>query len=121
MLAKTIKWTDFKDNEREETFYFNLTQAEAVEWELSLDGGLSGHIERIIEAQSGPEMIKLFQDLIAKTYGERSADGRRFVKDPQLLEEFKQTEAYSILYMELASSAEQAEIFVAGVIPQGLK
>lgn len=120
MLAKIIKWEDFHGNPREETFYFNLSKAEMIEWELSLDGGLAKYIEKIIAEQSGPELITLFQDIIGKTFGEKTPDGKRFVKNAQALQEFKETEAYSILFTELAYNAEQAAIFVNGVLPQNM-
>lgn len=118
MLKKTFTWTDFDGNERTEDFYFNLNKAEAMEWELSYDGGLIKHIERIVAAKDGPELGALFKKLILKTYGVKSPDGKRFIKSEELSKEFEQMEPYSILFMELSTSAEAAEIFINGVVPQ---
>lgn len=118
MLKKTITYTDFNDNERTEDFYFNLTKAEAMEMEMSTVGGLSEQIQKIIAAQDMPSIIKIFKELILKSYGEKSADGRRFVKKPELSEAFSETEAYSTLFMELATDADAAAAFVNGIIPQ---
>lgn len=118
MLKKTIKYVDFDGNERIEDFYFNLTKAEIVEMEMSLAGGLARFIEKVVAEQSGPKMIQLFKDLILKSYGEKSPDGRRFIKNAELVEAFSQTEAYSVLFMELSTSAEAATLFVNGIIPQ---
>lgn len=118
MLKKTFEWTDFDGKERKEDFYFNLNKAEAMEWELSLDGGLVQHIEKIAAAQDGPAMVALFKKLILKSYGVKSPDGKRFIKSEELSKEFEQMEPYSILFMELSTSAEAAEIFVNGIIPQ---
>lgn len=118
MLVKKVKYTDYKGNQREEELYFNLSKAEVAEMELSHQGGLSEKINRIVATQDSKEIIELFKDLIVKSYGMVSDDGRRFIKNDQLREEFVQTEAYSELFMELASDADEAAKFVNGIIPQ---
>lgn len=118
MLKKTITYTDFNGMERSEDFYFNLTKAEVMEMEMSTVGGLSEMIQRIIAAQDTPSIIKVFKDLVLKSYGEKSADGKRFIKTPEIAEAFSQTEAYSVLFMELATNADSAAAFVNGIIPK---
>lgn len=118
MLVKKVTYTDYKGLKREEELYFNLSKAEVAEMELSHDGGLSEHIKKIVAAQSGKDIIALFKDLIIKSYGVISDDGKRFIKNDKLREEFVQTEAYSDLFMELASDADAASAFVNGIIPQ---
>ena len=118
MLKKTITYTDFNGMERSEDFYFNLTKAEVMEMEMSTVGGLSEMIQRIIAAQDAPSIIKVFKDLVLKSYGEKSADGKRFIKTPEIAEAFSQTEAYSVLFMELATDADAASAFVNGIIPK---
>ena len=118
MLKKTITYTDFNGMERSEDFYFNLTKAEVMEMEMSTVGGLSEMIQRIIAAQDTPSIIKVFKDLVLKSYGEKSADGKRFIKTPEITEAFSQTEAYSVLFMELATNADSAAAFVNGIIPK---
>lgn len=120
MLKKTITYNDFNGVERTEDFYFNLTKAEVLEMEMSATGGLAESIKRIVAAQDQPAIIKLFKDLILKAYGEKSADGRRFMKSEEIKDNFAQTEAYSILFMELATDAEKASEFVNGIVPAGL-
>lgn len=117
MLKKTITYTDYNGSERTEDFYFNLSPAEIVEMELSVNGGLSTMISNIISAQDTPALVKTFKSLIFKAYGEKSADGKRFIKSTELSEEFSQTEAYSKLFMELATDAQAASDFVNGIIP----
>ena len=120
MLKKTIKYTDYDGNEREEDFYFNLNKAEVTEMELSKQGGLSEYIKRIVAAQDAPSLVELFKELICKSYGEKSLDGKRFVKSKELTEEFIQTEAYAELFVELASNAEEATKFVNGIMPKNM-
>lgn len=119
MLKKTITYVDYNGSERTEDFYFNLTKAEIMEMELSTTGGLSEMIARIVAAQDAPAIIKVFKELILKAYGQKSADGKRFVKSAALSEEFEQTEAYSILFMELATDADAAAKFVNAITPAG--
>ena len=118
MLKKTITYTDYNGVERTENFYFNLTKAEIMEMELTTVGGLSAMIEKIVAAKDGPTIIKTFKDLVLKAYGEKSADGRRFIKSPEIAEAFSQTEAYSQIFMELATDDEAAAKFVNGIIPE---
>lgn len=117
MIKKTITYTDYNGVERTEDFYFNLTKAEITEMEMSTTGGMSEMVKRIIAAQDTPTLIKIFKDLILKSYGEKDIDGRRFIKSEELSTAFSQTEAYSQLFMELATNAEAAADFVNGIIP----
>ena len=96
MLQKTNRYTDYNGNERKEDFYFNLSEAEIMEMELSVTGGLTEMIQKIVATQDGPSIIKLFKDLVLQAYGEKSADGKRFIKSEELKTAFSQTEAYSI-------------------------
>lgn len=118
MLKKRIKYVDYDNNEREEDFYFNLSKAEIAEMELSIEGGLQKWIERVVDAKDTPQIIELFKRLILQSYGEKSPDGKRFIKSDELSKEFSQTEAYSELFMELATDETAAANFVNGIIPQ---
>lgn len=117
MLKKTITYEDYNGNERTEDFYFNLSKAEVMEMEMSTSGGLTEMIHRIVAEQDAPAIIKIFKDLVLKAYGQKSLDGKRFIKNDELREEFSQTEAYSQLFMELATDAKAAAEFVNGIIP----
>ena len=117
MLKKTFTYTDFNGVERTEDHYFNLSKAELMEMELSTTGGLAEMIQRIVAAQDAPAIVKIFKDLVLKAYGQKSADGRRFIKSKELSDEFSQTEAYSQLFMELATDADAAAAFVNGIVP----
>lgn len=117
MLKKVITYTDFDGNQREDTCYFNLTKTELTEMELSESGGLTKMIEKIIEKQDGRQILSIFKKLILASYGEKSVDGRRFIKSQELSEEFSQTGAYDTLFMELATDADKASDFIKAVIP----
>lgn len=121
MIAENIKYVDYNGVERNEKFFFNLSKAELMEMELGTTGGLSETIQRIIQTQDSPQIIKIFKELLLKAYGEKSADGKRFIKVDEngrrLALDFSQTEAYSKLFMRLATDADYAAKFVKGIIP----
>lgn len=118
MLKKHVKYTDYNDVEREEDFYFNLTEAEVTEMELSTTGGMAEMIQKIVDAQDGPAIVKVFKDIVLKAYGVKSPDGRQFIKNDEVRNSFAQTEAYSIIFMELATDAKKAAEFVNGIMPK---
>ena len=118
MFKKTITYTDFDGNQRTEDFYFNLSKAEVVEMEMGVTGGLTQMIHKIIAAQDNRQVLETFKSLILKAYGVKSPDGKRFMKNQEYTDAFVQTEAYSDLFMELATNADAAAAFVNGIVPQ---
>lgn len=118
MLKKTVTYTDYNGVERTEDFYFNLTKAEITEMELSTEGGLEALIRKIVAEKNAPAIIKIFKELVLKAYGEKSPDGRRFIKNDEVRDAFSQTEAYSEIFMELATDADAAAAFVNGITPK---
>lgn len=117
MLKETIVYTDFNGLERKEDFYFNLTKAELMEMELGIAGGLAEKIQRVVDAQDTPQILKVFKDLVLDAYGIKSDDGKRFIKNQEIRDAFAQTEAYSILFMKLATNADEAAKFINGIVP----
>ena len=118
MIKRTIKYTDYKGNEREEDFYFNLSKPEVMEMELTTKGGMSDYLEKIIKANNREELIKWFKIIILKAYGEKSEDGRQFMKSEEISRAFSQTEAFVQLYMELVMDDQKAADFVNGIVPK---
>lgn len=129
MLKKTIKYTDFDGNEATEDVYFNLTKAEVAEMELASsrinpDGTSSGGMEQmlsdVVASGSGAQIIDAFKEILAKAYGIRSEDGKRFIKSYDLFDEFTQTAAYSEFFMELITDADAASTFIKAIMPPEL-
>lgn len=118
MLKKTVTYIDFDGNERTEDFFFNLTEQEIAEMELSTEGGLGNFINKAVAAKSQVELIELFKKLILAAYGVKSADGRRFVKNVAVREDFMSTQAFSDIYMELVQDADKASAFFNGIVPK---
>ena len=123
MIKKTITYTDYDGETRTEDFFFNLSKPELMEMDFSATGGMEKMIKKIVDAQDTAKIIEVFKDIILRSYGEKSEDGKRFIKvrdGHKLAEEFAQTEAYSELFMELATDDKAATEFINGVIPQSL-
>jgi len=120
MLKKTITYEDFNGNQRTEDLYFNLTKAELMEMELSANGGLEATINKIIAAQDSKEIMELFKGIVLKAYGEKSLDGKTFDKSEEVKNKFINSQAYSDIFMELATDADKATEFFNGIIPKDL-
>ena len=124
MIKKTITYEDYNGVERTENFYFNLNKAEVLEMEMGTEGGMAQTIQKIVDAKDAPAIIRVFKDLVLKAYGVKSDDGRRFMKTKpdgtRYADDFKETEAYSQIFMELATDADAAAKFVNGIIPADL-
>lgn len=120
MFKITKTYIDFNENERKEDFYFHLTEAEVMKMQLGTTGGLAETIQRLIALQDGPAILEVFEDLVMKAYGVKSADGREFIKNQKLRDSFAQTQAYSDIYVELATDADKAAKFINGILPANL-
>lgn len=121
MYKITETYTDYDDNQRTEDFYFNYSEAELTDLQFSVPGGLAGMIDKIIKTNDMPKLVELFRELIQKAYGEKSNDGRRFMKSPELTKEFTETVAYSQIYMRLATDSKAAQEFINKVVPKSMK
>ena len=120
MYKRTETYTGFDGVERTEDFYFNLNQAEIMEMELGISGGMTDYLDKIVKAVDTPSIITVFKELLLKAYGEKSADGRRFVKSPELSKAFSETPVYEKMFIELATDAQKAADFVNAIIPKNM-
>lgn len=119
MLRKVITYTDYNGKERKEAFYFNLSKAELIKMELTAEGGMEAFLQRIIETHDNRKLFELFEKMIKMSYGVKSEDGKRFIKNEKVLDDFIQSEAYTELLMELmGDDATNAVLnFVKGIMP----
>lgn len=120
MLKKTIKYIDLNGIERNEDFYFNLSKPEIVKMQSSVKGGYDVQLKSIAADLNGAYIIEFFEDLIRKSYGEKSEDGRRFIKSNELSEAFMQTPAYEALFEELVTDSNAASEFVKAIMPSDI-
>lgn len=117
MYKKTIKYTDYNGVEREEDFYFHLNRAEIIEMESSVSGGYGEMLKQIIMSHDGPTIMKNFKIFILKSYGEKSLDGKHFMKSEEISKNFECTEAYSVLFTELCTDPDKAIEFINNILP----
>lgn len=120
MLKKTITYVDYDGVERTEEHYFNLTESELTKKEMSESGGYTKKLEKMIQAKDAKSFMEVITDIIRMAYGQKSPDGRRFIKNDDIFEEFEQTEAYNKLFMELVSDDEAASDFIVGILPRDI-
>lgn len=117
MIKWPITYTDYNGETHKEEFYFNLNKAEVMEMNLNANGAYGEYLQRIVEQRDGRKIAMEFKNLILKSYGEKSSDGRRFIKSEEMSRDFEQSEAFSELYMQLASDPDSATKFMEGVLP----
>lgn len=117
MLKRTFKYVDFDGNPREEDVYFHLTKTEMVELSMSVPGGIAAWIRKIASAQDSKEIYNILRKIILKCYGEKSLDGRRFMKSEELSEAFAQTPMFDELFQELAFNEDKMATFIDAVTP----
>lgn len=121
MLKKTIEYVDFDGNKRKEDHYFNLTEAEIIEWlSTNAEYTLDKLLKNMAKKMNVKGILEATRDLIYKAYGEKSVDGRRFIKTPEVKANFMETNAYSVLFMELATDGKKAAEFFNAIIPKDL-
>jgi hypothetical protein len=120
MIKKTVTYVDYNGVERTEDFYFNLSKAEVAEMEMSVEGGFSKMLEEIVASKDNVKIVSLFKQMVLKAYGEKSADGRRFMKSEEISKAFSETEAYSEIFMSLALNESEAAAFVNGIMPANI-
>ena len=120
MLKKTITYTDYDGMERTEDFWFNLSKTELTKLDAELPEGVLGVLRKIIDKQDRKALVDFIETLILRSYGEKTLDGKRFVKTPEMAGEFMQTPAYDELFMSILSDTDSQTSFINGVIPQSM-
>ena len=120
MLKKTIKYTNYDGVEREKDYFFNLKKSELIDLQYKTPKGFISYIEEITKSGDNSELWKAFRDIVLLAYGEKSDDGERFMKSPEISKAFEETEAFSVLIMELIEEDNAASDFINGIMPDDL-
>ena len=120
MLKKEITYEDYNGEKQTDVYYFNLSKAELVDMSFGDGKSVADTIRQATETQDRGRLIGLFKQLVLDSYGEKSEDGKRFIKSQELREQFAQTAAYSELFMELATNDQAAIKFIKGLLPKDL-
>lgn len=121
MLRKEVEYKDFDGNDRKDVLWFHLNEVEITEMDLETSGGLVKYMESIIDTKDVNRLITIFKDLLIRSYGERSMDGKHFYKDDKIRNEFVSSAAYPVLYMEMVSDANKAVEFINGIVPSNIR
>ena len=121
MLKRDITYEDYNGETVTETFYFNLTSTEIIDLQLGYEGGLEAALKKIIETEDVKGIITEFKKIILAAYGIKSEDGKRFMKNDTIREEFSQTAAYDALFMDLSTNENAAADFIKGVVPSSMQ
>lgn len=121
MLKHPITYENFDGEEQTDFFYFNLNKAELLEMEFENKVGMAQMLQNIVDSRDNGELIRIFKDLILRAYGVRSEDGKRFIKNDQVREEFTQTSAFPELFMSLASNPDEAATFLTALLPKDIR
>lgn len=116
MLKKVVHFTNFDGEQDKATLYFNLTEAELVRLDTRYFGGLEAVIDNLDPENNPQQVMDLFEDVIKASYGERSEDGRYFIKDPNKAQMFLHSAAFSSLFLELIRDADAAAAFIKGIL-----
>lgn len=120
MLKKTITFEDLDGNQVTEDFYFNINKTELIQMQLSVEGGMEARLSQIVASQDGKRIMEIVDDILRQAYGVRSDDNRRFLKSDELFEDFKQTDAYNVLFLELCTDAGASAAFMNALMPKDL-
>ena len=121
MIKWPIEYTTYDGETIKEDFYFHLNKAELAQMQFDVNGAYSQYIERIQNERDLKALGEEYSNLILNSYGKKSDDGKIFRKSKELRDDFKCSEAYSVLYMELLSDADKAAKFARGVLPTDLQ
>ena len=119
MYIKEITFTDFNGNTVTEIYCFNLNKVELMELQTSVPGGWAALGEKAVKEQDSSTLFKLYKELVLTAVGEKSADGKQFIKTPEIVSKFQNSNAFPEFMMALVENEKLAEEFIAGILPNG--
>lgn len=124
MIKKTLTFKNFKNETETEDFHFNMSEGELTKMQVAAidqkNESFSDKLDKISKGLQGKELVDIIDDLVLRSYGVKSTDQKRFVKNSALLEEFTSSGAYSVLITELFSLDGSLAEFVNGVVPEDM-
>lgn len=124
MIKKTLEFKNFRGEKETGEFYFNMSEGELIKLQLSAidqkTESFQDKLNKIANGLQGRELVNVIDELVLGAYGIKSTDGKRFVKNDAILEEFTSSNAYSALIKELFTDAGKLAEFVNGVVPADL-
>ena len=127
MIKMNVSAETFDGDMVTETLWFHMNKVDLIELQQSEPGGftdtLQAFMSRKPEDWTMKDKFKLFdffRTMVDKAYGERSSDGKRFRKSPEILANFKDSIFYDEFVLSLLENEEKSIKFFNGVMPKAL-
>lgn len=120
MYKKKITYTDYNGQERTEDFYFNLSRSELIMLESTTPGGYAAMLQRIIDSKDQRQLMNEFTNLIKMSYGVKSNDGKHFIKNDEVVNDFLNSAAFDQMFLEFFTEENAASDFANGVLPSSV-
>ena len=117
MQKLTVQYQNWDGDLETEDLYFHLNIKELQEME-KWDVPLTKRIAKLTKTEDGTEAFELMRDIVEAAYGERSSDGKRFVKNPEVLKNFTQGLAYDEVILQFIDGTTDLAKFVEGLLPK---
>lgn len=127
MYITTVKYEDFDGKTIKKNLLFHMSTKDWVkaDAEKKAVGGYEQYLSKQLgEPGSNVEpavVLETLEDIIRRSYGERSEDGEKFVKDPERTDHFMESLAYDAFLDDLIYTDGFSTAFVQALIPKGAK
>lgn len=117
MFSDKITYEDFDGNTQTQEVFFNISKVEALSLETSYPGGYGDYLQKVVDTNDNHRILEVFKDIVKKSYGVKSEDGKRFVKSEEEYKKFEESPVYDEFVMKLIGDENYALDFVIGVMP----
>ncbi len=117
MQKLTVQFENFDGETVSEDLYFHLNIKELQDME-KWDVPLTQRIAKLTKTEDGKEAFDLMRDIVEAAYGERSEDGKRFVKNPEVLKNFTEGLAYDEVILKFIDGTTDLSKFIEGLLPK---
>jgi hypothetical protein len=120
MLKHKITYENYDEDQVTEELYFNLTKNELVALEVEHHEGMYKWLEKIAASKDRKTIYDETRKIVLLAYGEKTPDGRSFLKTPEITEAFAHTAAFHKLMEDLVFDEDMSATFMKGILPKDL-
>lgn len=117
MIKKTVTYVDYNGKEQTEDLYFNMDEAEVIDWVGETNGGIIWMIAEIMKLEDPIKILPMVKEMMLKSYGVKSPDGKSFIKSEEVLQNFRYSKAFHEIRTELSTSSDALVEFINGILP----
>lgn len=119
MLKQRVKYEGFDGEIVEEDLYFNLTRMDLIELNDRYESkDMAAYMDKIVKEKNIKELYKVLKDIVLMAYGVKSEDGKRFIKNQTVKDEFAESLAFSQLIEDFHETDTAMSDFVTGITSQ---